>query len=179
MEKTIITRFVHTTMWMHYLDTNETHGEKWKWELHKNAICCFEQVLGASLSKQQLYDHLPPISQIIQVKQTRHAGHYWICKDELISNVLFLIPTHGQASVGWPAKTDIHQLCADTRYSLEDLPRAMDYSDGWWERESRDAMLSVWFDEDDRIRISFFSTFNNSFCFSCSFYWLAYLQRII
>ena len=30
--------------------------------------------------KQQLYNHLPPISKTIQVRQTRHAGHSWRSK---------------------------------------------------------------------------------------------------
>ena len=36
--------------------------------------------------KQQLYDHLSPISKTIQIRQTRHAGHCWKSKDELINN---------------------------------------------------------------------------------------------
>ena len=36
--------------------------------------------------------------------------------------------------VGWPARTYLQQLCANTGCSLEDLPGAMDDRDGWWER---------------------------------------------
>ena len=36
----------------------------------------------------QLYGHLPPITKTIQVRRTRHAGHCWRSKDELISDVL-------------------------------------------------------------------------------------------
>ena len=32
---------------------------------------------------------------------------------------------HGHTSVGQPTKTYIHQLCADTGYRLENLPRVM------------------------------------------------------
>ena len=39
-------------------------------------------------TKQQLYGHLPPITKTIKVGQTRHAGHCWRCRDELISDVL-------------------------------------------------------------------------------------------
>ena len=38
-------------------------------------------------SKQQLYGQVPPISKTIQIKRTRHAGHYWRSKDEHISVV--------------------------------------------------------------------------------------------
>ena len=41
----------------------------------------------------QLYGHLPPITKTIQVRRTRHEGHSWRSKDELISDVL-LCPLH-------------------------------------------------------------------------------------
>ena len=44
-------------------------------------------------TKHQLYGHLPPITKTIQVRRTRHAGHYWRSMDELISDILFWIPT--------------------------------------------------------------------------------------
>ena len=40
-------------------------------------------------TKQQLYGHLPLIVKTIQVRQTRHAGHYWRSREELISDVLY------------------------------------------------------------------------------------------
>ena len=43
-------------------------------------------------TKQQLYDHLPSITKTIKVRQTRHAGHCWRSRDELISNVLLWTP---------------------------------------------------------------------------------------
>ena len=44
-------------------------------------------------TRHQLYGHLPPpITKTIQVKQTRHAGHCWRSRDELISDVLLLTP---------------------------------------------------------------------------------------
>ena len=54
-------------------------------------------------TKQQLYGHLPPITKTIQVRQTRHAGHCWRSRDELISDVLLWTPSHGRAKAGWPA----------------------------------------------------------------------------
>ena len=43
-------------------------------------------------TKQQLYGHLPPIMKTIQVRQTRHGGHCWRSRDELISDVLLWTP---------------------------------------------------------------------------------------
>ena len=70
----------------------------------------------------------------IQVRRTTHVGHSWRSKDELISDILQWTPSHGWAKAGWPARTYIQQLCADTGCSLEDLPGAKDDRNGWWER---------------------------------------------
>ena len=43
-------------------------------------------------TKQQLYSYLFPISKTIQVQRTRHTGHCWRSKNELISDVL----SHGR-----------------------------------------------------------------------------------
>ena len=56
-------------------------------------------------TKQQLYGHLPPITKIIQVRRTRHVGHCWRSRDELISEVLQWTPSHGRANAGRPART--------------------------------------------------------------------------
>ena len=85
-------------------------------------------------TKQQLYGHLPHITKAIQVRRTRHAGHCWRSRDELISDVLQWTPSHGRAKAGRPAWTYIQQLCADMAYSLEDLPEAMDNREVWRER---------------------------------------------
>ena len=42
---------VSTTIWIHHLDTDKIHEEKAKWELHKNATCCFGQILEAEPNK--------------------------------------------------------------------------------------------------------------------------------
>ena len=84
--------------------------------------------------KNQLYGHLPPITKTIQVRQTRHAGHCWRSKDQLISDVLLWTPAYGQAKAGRPARTYIQQLCEDTGCSLEDLPEAKNNREKWRER---------------------------------------------
>ena len=84
-------------------------------------------------TRLQLYGHLPPITKTIQVRRTRHAGHCWRSKDELISDVLLWTPTHGCARVGRPARTYIQQLCEDTGWNPEDLPEAMNDREKWRE----------------------------------------------
>ena len=43
-------------------------------------------------TRHQLYGHLPPITKTIQARRTRHAGHCWRSRDELISDVLLWTP---------------------------------------------------------------------------------------
>ena len=85
-------------------------------------------------TRHQLYGHLPPITKTIQVRRTRHAGHCWRSRDELIRDVLLWTPTHGRAKAGRPARTYIQQLCEDKGCCPEDLPRAMNDREKWRER---------------------------------------------
>ena len=85
-------------------------------------------------TKHQLYGHLPPTKKGIQVRRTRHAGHCWKSRDELISVVLPWTLTYGRAKAGQLARTYIQQLCEDTGCSPEDLPEAMNDREKWRER---------------------------------------------
>ena len=85
-------------------------------------------------TRHQLYGHLPPITKTIQVRRTRHAGHCWRSRDDLISDVLLWILTYGRAKAGRPARTYIQQLCEDTGCCPEDLSRAMNDREEWRER---------------------------------------------
>ena len=85
-------------------------------------------------TKHQLYGLLPPITKTIQVRRTRHAGHCWRSRDELISNVLLWTPTYGQAKAGRPVRAYIQQLCEDTGCSPEELREAMNDREKWRER---------------------------------------------
>ena len=58
-------------------------------------------------TRHQLYGNLPPITKTIQARRTRHAGHCWRSRDELISDVLLSTPTFGRAKAGRPARTYI------------------------------------------------------------------------
>ena len=108
-----------------------------KW-LEKNLDGNYTRMLRAILNKSptrhQLYGHLTPITKTIQVRRTRHAGHCWRSRDELVSDVLPWTPTYGRAKARWPARTYIQQLCEDTGCSSEDLPEAMNDREKWRER---------------------------------------------
>ena len=105
---------------------------------------------GQHPTKQQLYGHLLFITKTIKIRWTRHAGHCWRSRDELISNVLQWTPSHGLAKAGQPAWTYIQQLCVVTECSPEDLPEAMNDREGWQERV-RDICadgMTRWWDDD-------------------------------
>ena len=76
-------------------------------------------------TKPQLYGHLPPITKTIKVRRTRHAGHCWRSRGELISDVILWTLSNGRAKAGRSARTYIQQLCEDTGCSPEELPEAM------------------------------------------------------
>ena len=85
-------------------------------------------------TRNQLYGHLPPIMKIIQARRTKHAGHCWRSKDEIVSGVLLWTPAYGQSKAGRPARTFIQQLCDDTGFNPEDLPEAMNDREKWRNR---------------------------------------------
>ena len=58
---------------MHHMDINKTQ-KKGRQEPHKNASCCLEKSWKQRLTKLQLYDRQPPISQTIQVRWTNILG---------------------------------------------------------------------------------------------------------
>ena len=98
-------------------------------------------------TKQQVNGHPPTITKTIHVRRTRHAGHCWKSRDELISDILLLTPSHVRASVGRRARTYTQQLCADTGCSLKDLPGVMDDRMGGG-KESGRSVLTARHDDD-------------------------------
>ena len=85
-------------------------------------------------TRHQLYGHLPPITKTIQARRTRHAGHSWRSRDELINDVLLWTPAYSQTKAGGRAGTYIQQLCEDMGCSPEDLPEAINDREKWRER---------------------------------------------
>ena len=115
------------------MDAYEAAGEEAGRKLYKNVESSIKQVLATTPHETPTIRTLAPITKTIQVRRTRHAGHCWRSKDELISDVLLWTPTHGCARVGRPARTYIQQLCEDTGCNPEDLPEAMNDREKWRE----------------------------------------------
>ena len=112
----------------------KTAGEEARWQLTKMLRAILNKSWRQHPTRHQLYGNLPPIMKTIQVRRTRHAGHCWRSRDELISDVLLWTPTYGRAKAGRPTRTYIQQLCDDTGGRPEDLPEAMNDREEWRER---------------------------------------------
>ena len=73
-----------------------TLTKRLKKKLHGNYTRMLRAILNKSWrqhpTRHQLYGHLPLITKTIQVRRTRHTGHCWRSKDELISDVLRWTP---------------------------------------------------------------------------------------
>ena len=138
---------IDTAIWMYYLDATKQLEKK----LDGNYTRMLQAILNKSWrqhpTRHQLYGHLPPITKTIKVRWTRHAGHCWRSRDELITDVLLWNPHI------WPSKSRsfasltfiicftyirtndyIQQLCEDMGCSPEDLPEAMNGREKWRER---------------------------------------------
>ena len=85
-------------------------------------------------TKQQLDGYLPPVMKTLKFRWTRHTGHCWRSREELINDVLLWTQTHDRAKAGRPVRTNIQQLCADTGCSPDDQSEAMDDREEWRKR---------------------------------------------
>ena len=118
--------------------TNWTLTKRLKKKLDGNYTRMLRAILNRSWrqhpTRHKLYGYLPLIMKNIQVRRTRHAGHSWRSKDELISDLLLWTPAYGQAKAGRLAQTYTQQLCEDTGCSHEDLLEAMNDREKWRQR---------------------------------------------
>ena len=119
--------------------TTWTLTKRMEKKLDGNYIRMLRAILNKSWrqhhTNSQLYGHLPPITKTIKVRLTRHAGHCWRSRGELISDVRLWTPSYGRAKAGRPSRTYIQQLCEDTGSTPEDLPEVMNDREEWRERE--------------------------------------------
>ena len=104
-----------------------------------NSNLWFLEMLGMTYALEELPDLKSLLCSLILfgrflVVSSRHAGHCWRRRDELISDVLLWTPTYGRTKAGRPARTYIQQLCEDMGCSAEDLPEAMNDREKWRER---------------------------------------------
>ena len=139
VDSTLLPRYVNLSTSLRGVPSRvEMSPERLEKKLDGNYTRMLRAILNKSRrqhpTRHQLYGHLPPITKTIQVRRTRHAGHCWRSRDELIRDVLLWIPTHGRAKAGRPARTYIQQLCEDTGCCPEDLPRAMNDREEWRKR---------------------------------------------
>ena len=101
-------------------------------------------------TKHQLCGHLPPIPKTIQVRRTRHAGHCWRSRDELISDVLLWTPIYGRAKQD-DQLGHTHSSCVRIRdVAQKTCPRRWTMGKSG-ERGSGISVLAARHDDDDDI----------------------------
>ena len=96
-------------------------------------------------TKQQLYNHSLPITKTVQVRPTRHVGHCWRSKDQLVSDVLHwtLTLADQQESIynsSMRTLDGVRKTCRE---------RCMIEIDREREKESRKSVLAERLDDDD------------------------------
>ena len=72
-------------------------------------------------------------------KKKSMCVHEWMC----VSTILLRTHQH------WLTSKDIHQYYADTGFSLEDVPKAIDDRDGWHGREPRNSVPALQLDDNN------------------------------
>ena len=66
-------------------------------ELRENAECFLNQFWKQQPTNQQLYGHLPPIAQTMQIRQATHAGH--CCRKKRTNSWLMFSKWHLHMSI--------------------------------------------------------------------------------
>ena len=106
-------------------------------------VLFWKKIWELLLTELPLYGYLPPISQTLQVIRSKHSGQFWWSEGKLMSNVLWI-------NQCWIISKNLHtSALGETGCYLEDLPRAIDDSDGERERELKESLLSICLDDDD------------------------------
>ena len=82
--------------------------EKKAWrKQHKNVASNIEWILETAAVRPPITHH----ENFDEIWWTRHAGHCWRSREELIRDVLLWTPWHGRAKAGRPARLYTQQLC--------------------------------------------------------------------
>ena len=102
---------------MHHIDTYKTHGGKSRWDLPKNATCCFEQILEATPHKTAVAWPLTSNLKNHPCKMNKTCRTLPV-KEGQTHDILLWTPAHGCTNVSQQTRKNLHQLCADTGYSL-------------------------------------------------------------
>ena len=116
---------------LQYVRTTWTFTKRIEKKLDGNCTRILRAILKKFHPTKQLCGHLPPISKTIQIRRTRHVGHCWKNKDDLIRDVL-----QETSRERWLTGTNGVCVCEKERER-----------EGWG--ESRKLVLSAWPDDDD------------------------------
>ena len=80
---------------------------------------------------QEIYGDTPRISQILQKRRLKFAGHCYRSAHEPVSKLVLWAPTQGKRGRGRPAINYINQISRDTGLNLDELGKTMEDRDQW------------------------------------------------
>ena len=129
-------------------------------------------------TRHQLYGHLLPIAKTIQARRTRHAGHCWRSRDELISDVLLWTPPN----MAKQKQDDQLEHTYSSYVRIRDVALKT-YKRRWMmgrsgERGSGISVLVAWHDDGDWLRNCMHFTFIPQFLYFFSRFLLLMLVSI-
>ena len=141
---------VNATVWMHHMADDKTHGEKARWEPHKNTTSYFEQILEATSIKTTA---VRPLTSYLKnhPSKTNKTCRIGVEKQGWTYKLRSSPDTHIWTRQSWLTSKNLHQFRADTGCCLEDLwERWMIGTDGEREREREreygKSVVSDWLD---------------------------------
>ena len=140
--------FFHTSI-LQYGCTTWTLTKRLKKKLDGNYTGILRAISNKSWrqlpTRHQLYGHLPPIMKTIKVRRTRHAGHCWKSKDELIND--------GPPHMAQQKQDDQLEHTYSSYVRIRDV--GLKTGQRWWmigrsgERGSGISVLAAWPDDDE------------------------------
>ena len=118
-------------------------------QLHKNVASNIEQVLVATPHKASTIRPPAPITKTIQVRWTRHAGHYWRSRDVLISDVLLWTPHMARQKQDDQLEHTFSSYVSIRDVALKTYQRRWTIGRGG-ERGSGISVPAAWHDDDEK-----------------------------
>ena len=126
---------------MSWINSQRRMETQIRWELHKNATWCFDQILETTLHKAAVVR--PLTSHLTNHPNKINRTHGTLLeKWGRTHEQCFLIVSYTWTCQHWLTSRHINSV--DIGCSLEDLPWVMDDGDRWWERVG--GTLCCWWD---------------------------------
>ena len=132
---------VSTIVWLQHLDFNRVPGEKARWELHKDAVCCFEQILETTPNKTPT--PTPHLNYLSKIDKT-----CWILLERQRQSCERHSPVDSYTWTHhcWPISKDLRSSALCRHWMLSRGPTK---SEGWEGQMARESQKNPCYQHDD------------------------------